>query len=270
VNWAATIDRPAALIVGGSDLNELADDPARGARIRETLGRADLVYGVGQGICDRLRAVGVPTERVRLLERGVDRNVFFPAARDTARAALDLPEHRPVLLWVGRMVPVKGLDVLFDALEDPGLGSSQPLLVLVGEGPLRASLESRAAAMRNSDTVRFVGSVPHSELPRWYAAADLLVLPSRSEGVPNVLLEGLACSRRFVASDVGSIAAIAPEPEGDLVPAGDSKALAERLADRLAHPPAAAGIDSSVKDSRECVSSLAQELTELALRGRGP
>src|SRR5690606_34908907 len=97
-----------------------------------------------------------------------------------ARNALKLPPGRPLLLWVGRMVPVKGLDVLLRAMASPEVLQSDVLLALVGDGPLRRRLERLASRLGIADRVIFAGAVDHAALPEWYAAADRLVLPSRS------------------------------------------------------------------------------------------
>jgi glycosyltransferase involved in cell wall biosynthesis len=108
-----------------------------------------------------------------------------------------------------------------------------PLLVLVGDGPLRGELETQVRSLGLIDAVRFAGPTAHSSLPTWYRAADLTVLPSLSEGIPNVLLESLACGTGFVASDVGSVREVSDDPNRDLVPAGDADALSGRVVERL-------------------------------------
>src|SRR5207248_2291820 len=140
-------------------------------------------------------------------------------------------------LWVGRMVRVKGLDVLLPAcalLRRRGLVFR---LYLVGGGPLRQALEAQARQLGLADSVCFPGPRPHEQLPDWYRAADLTILPSRSEGLPNVLRESLACGTGFVASRVGGIPEITAEPFSRLVPPGDSRALAEALDSSLRERP---------------------------------
>ncbi len=132
------------------------------------------------------------------------------------------------------MEPVKGLDVLLDAWQQLCDQRPAPLLLLVGEGGERAALERRARPL--GDSIRFVGPVPHAALPDWYRAADLFVLPSRSEGMPNALLESLACGTPFVASAVGSVPDLL-EPASVAVPAGDAFALSGALSARLALRP---------------------------------
>ena len=244
---------PYVQMVGGSDVLLLAGKAARGQRIRDTLATADRVITIGENLRTTLIDHGLAPTRIESYRRGVDRHRFSPGDKAAARQQLDLPQDRPVLLWVGRMVPVKGLDVLLTAMARPELQQAGPLLVLVGDGPIRGTLEKQAQATLPTGAVRFIGNVPHDKLATWYRAADLMVLPSRSEGVPNVLLEGLACGTGFVASDVGSVRELATDPARELVPAGDAAALASGLAYQL-DAPARARLD--VPDSAASAQAL--------------
>ena len=232
---ARSLGVPGILIVGGTDINERAFDRSRQRVIRETLRRADAVFAVGPDLATKVRALGVPAGRVRVLERGVDREVFHPGPKAEARARLGLPESERMLLWIGRMVPVKGLDVLLAALAKVPR-ESRPVLYLVGGGSEENRLRSLAEELVLTDHVHWVGPTPHAALGDWYRAADLVVLPSRSEGVPNVLLEALACGTPFVASDVGGIGSIASSRDW-LVPPEDPEVLAGAISRSLELSP---------------------------------
>ena len=205
---AREVGVPTLLIVGGSDILLLAAEPSRRAAILAVLNGVDVVLAVGGHLRDRLLEMGTEASKVHVLRRGVDATFFRPGPRDEARRRLGLPALDSIVLWVGRMVPVKGLDVLLQAWEQVAVRGST--LYLVGEGPLEASLRKRVESASLSSRVRFVGSVAHDALPDWYRAADLTVLPSHSEGTPNVLLESLACGTPFLASRVGRN----PRPDG--------------------------------------------------------
>ena len=107
-------------------------------------------------------------------------------------------------------------------------------LYLVGDGAGRRDLETLTARLGLEGVVRFVGKVDQTALPDWYRAADLTVLASRSEGVPNVLRESLACGTPFVATRVGGVSEIAAGTTCRLVPAEDPAALSEAIAASLA------------------------------------
>jgi glycosyltransferase involved in cell wall biosynthesis len=224
---------PVVSLVGGSDVL-LARGAARRARVARVLRSSDAVVAVSRDLARNICALGVVPENVSVWNRGVDSSIFVPGDRRAARQRLGLPADVPALLWVGRMVPVKGLDVLLSACAGLRSRAAQFHLYLVGTGELRQALEHQVRAQNLRERVSFVGERRHDELADWYRAADLTVLPSLSEGIPNVLRESLACGTPFVASNVGGIPEIATEPCLRLVPPGDSGALAEAIASALA------------------------------------
>lgn len=262
--------RPCVVIVGGSDVLVLARDARRRGVIEHVLRGADAVLTVGQTLRERVVALGAPPERVQAFYRTVDPNLFRPGDRSAARARLDLPAHVPIAVWAGRMVPVKGLASLLDAwarLE----GSREALLYLVGDGPLRASLQGQARRLGLGSQVQFVGARPQDELADWYRGADLTVLPSLSEGIPNVLLESLACGTPFLASDVGGVREICAYPERDVVPAGNAEALLRALEYRLRSPGAAVtppGISQA--DSAAAVTAVLRSVVDQRDRPSSP
>jgi glycosyltransferase involved in cell wall biosynthesis len=132
------------------------------------------------------------------------------------------------------MVPVKGLDVLLAACSTLRQRQVDFRLYLVGDGPLREPLQRDCRALGLKGMVTFVGTLLSDELADWYRAADFTVLPSRSEGIPNVLRESLACGTPFVASDVGGIPELADGSDSILVAPGDPRSLAEAIEQGLA------------------------------------
>jgi glycosyltransferase involved in cell wall biosynthesis len=228
---------PAVQIVGGSDVLLLARDPRRRAVIFDVLHRADAVIAVSSDIAATLAKAGLDTHKLHVVRRGIDRQVFHAGDQKLARQRLGLPEDRPVLLGVGRLVPVKGWpDWLLAArmLVDRGL---RPACYVLGEGPLDGELKRLMREYGLERIVEFRGPQPQTELARWYRAADVTVLASHSEGVPNVLLETIACGGSFVATAVGGIPEIADLRCDRLAPARQPAALADAIAHRLAHPP---------------------------------
>jgi glycosyltransferase involved in cell wall biosynthesis len=251
---------PGVVLAGGTDIQLLTRHAARRRIIIDTLRAADRVLTVGAALRDAAIALGVPPNRIGVFERGVNRQRFFPASPAAARQRLGLPSDRPIVLWVGRMVPVKGLDVLLKSWSTVARAPSRPLLLLIGDGDDRRALEQQAAGL--GDSVRFIGSIEHGGLPDWYRAADCVVLPSRSEGVPNVLLEGLACGTPFVASAVGGVGTLA-DGESTTVPPEDVAALTAALLARVALPPMSQRSGADVPDRREAIASLRREFEQV-------
>jgi glycosyltransferase involved in cell wall biosynthesis len=219
----------AAVIVGGTDALILPHRPGRGPHVRRVLTESDAVLTVSEGLRAAVIELGANPERVHVMYQGVQPEVFHPRGRDESRAKLNINSSRPVLVWIGRMVGLKRLDVLIDACERLRSQHFDFELHLVGDGETRGRMQKRVRDAGLSEVVKFVGSVPYHETADWYRAADATVLCSDSEGLPNVLRESLACGSPFVSTDVGSIREIASDDLCVLTPRGDAAALAEGI-----------------------------------------
>ena len=157
---------------------------------------------------DVLREWGWPGHLAVIPQMGVDEARFRPdlEARRRVRERLGVAETTPLVGYVGRLVPEKGVDMLIDALAAlPGA-----VLAVVGGGPEEEELRRRAHRRGVSDRVRFAGAVPSAQVPEWMAALDVLSLPSRttrgwSEQFGRVLVEAMACGVVVVGSDSGEI-----------------------------------------------------------------
>lgn len=180
-----------------------------------------------------VRDYGADPAKIRAIPNGCDAAIFHPQPKGDARAALGVDGDVPLVTYVGRLVPEKGLRELLDAMAAlaqrlPGLQ-----LALVGEGPMRAELDAKVAATPGV-RVHLPGAQGPREVARWMAASDVVTLPSYSEGHPNVLVEALACGRPVVATPVGGIPEVVDADCGLLVAVRDPAALAEGLAAALA------------------------------------
>ena len=266
VRLARRAGLPAVVQVHGSDVKLLDRSEARRRRTAEALAGADGVVAVSRDLRDRVVALGVPAGRVAVIYDGVDPLVFRPGDRASARAALDFPggwPDGPVLLFIGNLVAVKGVDLLLRALA--GLPSAR--LVLVGAGPERASLGRLAGGLGVAGRVTFLGSLPQAALPGWYRAADLFVLPSRSEGVPNVLLEASACGTPWVASRVGGIPEMPAHASRRLVAPDRPAELAAAISAALAAGPPDPADLPRPKARAEAVDELEAVLCEVVRKG---
>ncbi len=237
VRLARALDRPVAVLAGGSDLLLLPGVPRRRREVVRVLEAADAVLTHGAHLREAAIHLHADPARTFAFLRGVDKERFRPGPRGEARRRLGLPDAARVLLSVGNLVPVKGHDVLVEALADPAMRELDWRWYHIGDGPEAARLRRRVTTLAIADRVTFVGRIRHDALAEWYRAADLQVLPSRSEGVPNVLLEGMACGLPFVASAVGGVAEVAESADWCVVPE-DAGALARAIAAALASPPA--------------------------------
>ncbi len=224
---------PVVVKVHGSDILALSRYPGRVRRTVETLSCADCVVAVSQHLTQRMVELGADAARLRVVYNGIDTDAFFPGDRRRSRTALALDHSTPIVLFVGNLVPVKGVDVLLEACALLVRGGVEFHCHVVGDGPLRAKAQKQAQRLGLSQHVVFHGSRPHGELPDWYRAANVVALTSHSEGVPNVLLEAAACGTPFVATNVGGVPEIAHWGASRLAPPGDARALSEALREGL-------------------------------------
>jgi glycosyltransferase involved in cell wall biosynthesis len=177
---------------------------------------------------------GWPDDRLTVIPNGIDVALFdFDAVDPVPRDSLEIPPGSFLVLYVGRLHVQKGLPILLDAFEQ--VIDSRPdhdcHLALAGDGPERDRLQNRVeGTSRLRGRVHLLG--PRSDVPALLKAADLLVLPSIWEGMPNAVLEAMASRRAVVATRVeGSEDLVEPGKTGWLVPPGDPDALARALLD---------------------------------------
>jgi D-inositol-3-phosphate glycosyltransferase len=215
------------------------DDLEPEVRIREeTRVIAEVDRVVAANVVERAdlaRLYGAAPSRIAVIPCGVDTELFRPGDRQAARTALGLPPG-PLLLYVGRLAPIKGLDTLLDALARVRAGSRGVQLLVVGgdaDEPVdghEADLRRRIVALGLERAVTFVPAQPQNVLPRYYAAADVSLLPSYYESFGMVALEAMACGSPVIASRVGGLTTTVRDGvTGFLVPEGNVAALAERI-----------------------------------------
>lgn len=233
LRMARRLGVPAISMVGGSDVLLIGKQGARRTAILNTLVQSDAVIAVSTDIAQQIIADGVDPNRVFVVRRGVDEHLFYPDDKIAARRKLGLPLDAQILVGVGRLVPVKDWPTLVAAcghLQQQGRGVR---CYVLGDGPGRSALEQQVTDLGLKGQVELRGGQPQATLGDWYRAADLIVLPSLSEGIPNVLLEAIACGTSFVASNVGGIPEIADSVSDRLVPPGEPRQLAEAIRNRL-------------------------------------
>ncbi len=183
------------------------------------------------------RLYGDPPGRMEIVAPGVDHAFFAPGHRLGARRALGLGDH-PVLLFVGRIQPLKGADVAVRALAS--LDRPDAVLLIVGgasgsDGDTEvAKLHALVDELGVTDQVRFVEPQPHHILSSYYRAADVVLVPSRSESFGLVALEAAACGTPVVASAVGGLLTLVDHGHtGFLVPGRDPEVFAAYTAELL-------------------------------------
>lgn len=229
---AKRLDIPCVVGALGSDIHVRSGFNAY--LTRRTIAGADALLTVSDAMRQTaITGFGADPRRVHLIINGFDTKVFHPRAQAPLRAQLGIRPEARLIVYVGRLVETKGLRELLDAFRRLANTSPDLALALVGDGTMREELERTVAALGLSDRVLMPGGVAPKEVAQWICAADLLTLPSWSEGYPNVVVEAVACGRPVVATDVGGTREIVNAGNGLLIAPRDAPALADALARAL-------------------------------------
>lgn len=217
--------RPRLVTLWGSDVEWYERSPRLQRFFRGLLRGADGIAAINGHMSDIFAADLRPGADLRLIPSGVDTDLFHPRDRDRLRHSLGLDAHGFAIAFAASLIPRKGADVAIDAVARMREGAT---LLVAGEGPERARLESLAAERGVGERVRFLGERSTAAVAELMAAADAFVLPSHYEGRPNVILEAQATGAAVVASDIpGCRDLIEPGVTGLLTHPGDAEALAE-------------------------------------------
>lgn len=257
---------PCWIMVQGSDVFHLQYP----RRLKALMDVSPAIQGficVCGSLADRLVGAGIHRSRTRVVPNGVDATRFRYrskpeaagglAACDSGARLVDggrdsgaganverlIPElvagRRKAVLFVGNLVHVKGPDLFLRslALATSAARGPAPLALVIGDGPMRAGLEQEARRLGLRDRVVFLGSRPHAEVPYWMNLADVLCLASRSEGMPNVVIEALVSGLPVVVTSVGACREMVEgEPDARLCLPGDGQGLARAIDDLVASP----------------------------------
>jgi glycosyltransferase involved in cell wall biosynthesis len=230
---AATFRRPVVVSCRGSDINHLARTGLRRRLIGWALRRCRSVIAVSHALAAEIERLGVARERIRIVANGIDAVRFRSEDRHDARARLGVSAPGQLVVCVSRLSHEKGIDILLDAVA--ALDTRDVRVLIVGDGAERAHLLAQRSSLGLDDRVEFAGRRPHEEIGRWMSASDVVVLSSRTEGYPNVLVEALACGRPVVATRVGGVPDIVTDDAlGVMVTPEDPAALARGIERALA------------------------------------
>jgi len=241
--WADQLKLPSVVTAHGADVAWL-DRSRVGRRV------ARYVFNRSAGLIADSQALATRTEEIlgraiphAAIPMGVSTGVFQPGERPAALSAA--PGERTIL-FVGKFVPKKGISVLLDALHQLRTVGQRVRLVLIGGGPLEAEIRAQIAQLALEAHVELLGWVRNHELPSYYAAADVVCVPSvqdahgETEGTPVVLQEAMSCGAILVGSRSSGIADVLRDGHnGWSVPPADAPALAAAIRNALAMPDSA-------------------------------
>ncbi|WP_448660015.1 glycosyltransferase [Sphingomonas sp. CJ99] len=225
---------PVSIKARGADIHHWGTAPATADQVVAAGRAANGLLAVSEAMADDMAALGIPRPTVH--RTGIDRTRFHPRDRSGAKAAFGIAG--PLVVSVGALIPRKGHDLVIDAVAAlPGV-----TLLVAGQGPEQAALQSRIDASGAQDRIRLLGPLPHADLPPLIAAADVMALASSSEGLANAWVEALACGTPIVIPDAGGARELVDRLAAGRIVDRTAPAIAAGIADLLADPPAPADV----------------------------
>ncbi len=199
---------------------------------KQVLNEADKIIAVSNATRNYILSLGADPEKIEVVHNGVDLDRFKPLSgvKGEMRKKLRISEDASVVLTVRRLVYKNGIDTILESAELVVKKNPRLVFVVVGKGPDFEEVKERIAQLGLQRNLRLSGFVSDEDLPLYYNAADLFVLPSKSgEGLPLVALEALACGLPVIATNVGGTSEVMSEDYGKLVPPNSPESLAEAI-----------------------------------------
>jgi len=202
-----------------------------GTLIAKMLRTVDAYVATTAEIEEGLMGEGIQKERINRITNFVDFSLFSPPKADTVKKALRRSlccEDAPTVLFTGRFIPRKGIGVLLEAWEKVVVEVPGAKLLMLGDGMLLPEMKEKAESLAIADSAQFLGHVDN--VADFLRTADIYVFPSLQEGMPNALLEAMACGLPAIASRIGGVVDVIRDGEnGLLVTPADASGLAEAL-----------------------------------------
>jgi glycosyltransferase involved in cell wall biosynthesis len=255
---------PAARLSGVPIVMKISGDGIVSLMRQSRAGRLELgwllkwrvpVMLLNESMFQEAMAAGFPRSQLVWMPNPVDIDEFRPAAPGEAavgRERLRLPSSTNIAIYVGRLAREKGLQPLIRGFAHAARSAPASLLILVGDGPIRAELELLASeAGLGQEQIRFVGRVPLSDVPVWLRASDVFALTSPNEGFPCALLEAMCAGLPSVVSDIpANLQLVNDGVQGLTVPWDDAKPIGEALLRLFGNPELRAEM---ANEARQCV-----------------
>lgn len=210
---------------------------------RHTVNGVDALLTVSEAMRQSaIHEFGAQPDKVHTIVNGFNTSVFFSRDQATMRQKYGVAPDEKLIIYVGRFVEAKGMRELLTAFKAMSDQDAKVGLVLVGDGVMKTELLDLIQQQGLQGRVRVPGGLPPEQVAEWISACDVLTLPSWSEGYPNVVVEGAACGRPVVATDVGGTREILNDSNGILIPPKDPEALQKALMSALSRQWDHAGI----------------------------
>jgi glycosyltransferase involved in cell wall biosynthesis len=238
---AQTLGLPFSVKARGADISHFGHDPATAPQLLAAADKATGLLAVSEAMRRDMAALGIDAGKIGVHYTGIDTARFAPGDRAAARAALGIGDA-PAMLTVSALIPRKGQALVIEAL--PALPGVH--YWLAGAGDEKGRYHALAERLGVADRVHFRGSVANADLPALYRAADIVVMPSASEGLANAWVEALACGTPIVISDAGGAAELVTSARAGRIVDRTPAAIAGAVQAILAAPPMPADVAATL------------------------
>ena len=230
VQLAETFKVPVSIKARGADIQFWGCQPATRGQVLNAAKRADGLLCVAKALKADMVALGMDADAIRVHYTGVDLSLFKAGLRAEAKAELGV--NGPLIVSVGALIPRKRQALTMKAVATLN-GVS---LVLIGKGEDGNRLRALATTLGIAERVQFLGALPQAQIARWLAAADVMCLPSKSEGLANAWVEALACGTPVVTTDVGGARELMDRAEAGHIVAPEVETVAAAMDDLMCRP----------------------------------
>lgn len=237
---ANALDLPFSIKARGADIHYWGKRAGCASQVLKAAQQASGLLAVSEAIKRDMTALGMAADKITVHYTGIDKDRFRPVERLEAKAALGV--SGPLIVTIGALIPRKGQALVIEALKKIPEAS----LWCIGEGADRPALEKLARNLGLEERVHLPGNLPHDEVAKLVAGADVMALPSASEGLANAWVEALACGTPIVISDAGGAVELLDRPHAGAIVARDPSAIAAAIRIILSDPPNQQAVRSAV------------------------
>lgn len=238
---ADALQIPFTIKARGADIHHWSEDSKCREQILKAADRASALIAVSEALKNDMINLGMDSSKITVHYTGLDQEKFKPVDRIAVKQELDV--EGPLFICAGALIPRKNQSLVIEAMTR----IPDATLMLAGKGEEEDNYHSLAKDRDIDGRIRFLGSVPHDELPKLVAASDISILVSKSEGLANAWVEALACGTPIIISEAGGARELVRSQTAGRIVDQDSNAIAEAIGEILKSPP-------SQKDVRATVS----------------
>lgn len=239
---SAALGIPFTIKARGADIHYWGSDPKCLPQILSAADKASALLAVSGALKQNMCNLGMDGGKIAVHYTGLDQDKFKPVDRAAVKRELGITG--PLFICVGALIKRKNQTLVIDAM--PAFADAT--LMLAGTGEDEKALRAKAKALDIESRVRFLGNVPHEALPKLVAAADIAILPSRSEGLANAWVEALSSGTPIIISEAGGARELVRADSAGRIVEQNSQAIADAIKAILTNPPAQSEVRASVRD----------------------